>query len=129
MEKAIRGIQILGTGLHNVPATIWCKVWKTSKPFVAMKLLVLNLIIKERKEYNMKIPKIKYGKTKAIIVNEFLKTDAKIKKDNIKEPEKIIKLHYTLMYKCLGIIANEIDDFTLLIKETNNLLEQINKKL
>lgn len=77
----------------------------------------------------MKTPKIKYGKTKAIIVNEFLKTDAKIKKDNIKEPGKIIKLHYTLMYKCLGIIANEVDDFTLLIKETNNLLEQINKKL
>jgi hypothetical protein len=77
----------------------------------------------------MEIPKIKYGITRAQIINEFLKTDAKIKKDNIKETKEILKLHYTLMYKCFGILAGEIDDFTSLIKETNNLLKQLNDKI
>lgn len=89
--------------------------------------LILKSIV--RGVIAMKIPEIKYGKTKALIVNEFLKTDAKIKKDNVKEPEKIIEQYHALMYKCFGIVANEIDDFTLLIKETNNLLEQLNSKL
>ena len=75
------------------------------------------------------IPKMKYGITRAQIINEFLKTDTKIKKDKIKESETIMKLRYDLMYKCFGIVVSEIDDFMVLIKETNDLLKQLNSKL
>jgi hypothetical protein len=53
-----------------------------------------HLKININRERNiMKIPEIKYGKTKDQIVKEFLKTDEKIRKENIKDTNKIIKLH------------------------------------
>jgi len=76
----------------------------------------------------MKIPKIKYGKTKDIIVNEFLKTDAKIRKDNIKEPEKIIKLHYTLMYGVRTSLFIIVYYKKFYLKYYNNLIYLLTKK-
>lgn len=77
-----------------------------------------------------KIPQLKnVGEIQEKLVNKFVKNNAKIKKEKIKDPIKIANMRYTLMYKCFGIISSNVDKKTKTIDALSRTIERLRHKL